>query len=692
MITTRQRKQSHNVSSVAIPRTDLFQKSEIEQSIVRRFEQQVTERGEAIAIQSASQVISYRALNQRANLLARRLVANGQPKKSEPVVIFLEQGQDSITALLAVLKSGKFYIPVDPNFPQSRNAYIVQNSQAQLIITSAEHLSVVQTLADDDCKVFTIEQVKEPDSSSEASAIPSSKNNLNLDISPDQIANVIYTSGSTGRPKGVVQNHRNLLHNCRNYTNPMQITASDRMVLLHSCSVMGAVNGIFNALLNGATIFPFDVKQAGLAALANLLVEEEITIYYSVVTLFRHFANFLATDDVYKNCRFEHLRLIRLGGEAVSKRDLSLYQNQFSDRCRLYLGLGSTETGGIKLLVADKTTTIRGDKLPLGESLDDMTVRLLDASGQDACPGEIGEICVQSPYIALGYWQDPQRTNAAFLPDPEGGDRRIYRTGDLGQYCPDGTLLHCGRKDFQLKVRGYRVEIGEIESVLQQEESVKEVAVKSDRDAIGETRLVAYIVSKKTFDDESLKSIWLRALRHYAQSHLPQYMVPSVFIRLEALPLTPNGKVNRMALPAPEPTDLNGSVAFVAPRTQVEQQILQVWTQVLGIEKIGINDNFFELGGHSLIATQIVARLKSLHQMSLPVTALFKSPTVADLAAIIERSCSEADSAEETSPIEELPSIQSLQEQQDPSPIPFSFAQQRLWLIQQLEPESHAYH
>ena len=656
---------SHNslFNSISYPKNEIFHINEIHQTLTSRFEKQVAEYPEKNAIKDKEISLTYSELNQWANQIARCVIAQ-RGADPEPIVILIEQGRDFIAALLGVLKAGKFYVPLDPEFPKARNRHITENSQASLIITSRKNVELARKLSLPTCNILVLDEIDNEVST----------DNLNLPISPTNLANIIYTSGSTGKPKGVVQNHCNLLHNCRNYTNSMQIVPRDRMTLLHSCSVMGAVNGIFNALLNGATLYPFDVKKEGLNNLAKWLIDEKITIYYSVVTLFRHFASFLS-DNLQFAKQFQDLRLIRLGGEPVFEKDLNLYKKHFYENCLLYIGLGSTETGAIKLFIADKNTQIGEQKIPLGNSVDDMTVLLLDQAGHCVEPGEVGEICVQSQYIALGYWQNPERTQAAFLPDPEGGCQRIYRTGDLGQYLPDGSLIHKGRKDFQIKVRGYRVEVAEIEASLLENAKVKETVVKDQKNNRDETILVGYIVPE---DGESLSS---NELHKDLLERIPDYMLPSAFVFLESLPLTPNGKVDRRALPVPHLSQQAAGADFIAPRTSLENQISEIWCEVLNLQQVGIHQNFFELGGHSLLASQVIVRLSQVLQLELSMHSLFEHPTLVDFAEFVKQ-------VPECGKLFSVPQL--VKRNQDI--VPLSFAQQRLWFLQQLEPDNSAYH
>jgi acyl-coenzyme A synthetase/AMP-(fatty) acid ligase/acyl carrier protein len=441
-------------------------------------------------------------------------------------------------------------------------------------------------------------------------------------ISPDNRSWILYTSGSTGQPKGVSQNHRNVLHLMMNYTNALHICRHDRMTLLHS----GLTLDIFGALLNGAALYPLEIKQEGLSALADWLVRNGITIYRSFPTTFRQF-----TDTLADNATFPHVRVVHLGGETVTRRDVERYRKHFPPHCILINHLGSNEAGGMATYYIDNATEIEEPTVPVGYPVPDNQVLLLDQHDSAVGPGDAGEIAVRSRYLALGYWGRPDLTRERFLEEPTGGNERLFLTGDLGRRLPDGCLLHLGRKDFQVKVRGYRVELAEIEAALQAIEGVNEAAVVARVEGEAGVRLVAYVASAKP------PGLTITTLRDALAATLPDHMIPSAFVFLDALPLTPNGKVDRRSLPAPERLRPNLDVPFAVARTPIEEELVRIWAEVLDLEQIGVHDPFLDLGGNSLLATSVISRVLTAFQVELPLRTLFESPTVADMALAINQ-------------------------------------------------------
>ncbi|WP_238178451.1 amino acid adenylation domain-containing protein [Calothrix sp. 336/3] len=591
-----------------------FTKADTEQSIPSRFEQQVQKYSGNIAIKTKTTTLTYQQLNQKANQIAR-LILTQKDSNQQAIALLLEQGADFIAAIFAVLKLGKIYIPLDAQFPRHRLEYILADSQAPLIITNTRNLALAQELATTESEIYNIDQMN-PEIASE---------NLDLEISPDTAAYIIYTSGSTGKPKGVLQSHRNVLHYCMNNTNAMHICSEDRMTLLYSCSVMGAVRCIFNSLLNGASLYTLNVKEEGLNQLVNLLIQEKITIYHSVATLFRHFIDILTGEE-----EFPHLRVIRLGGEAAVRRDVQLYRKYFPETCHFYASLGSTETGTTRHFLINHQTPIHTSTVPIGYPVEDVEILLLDVEGNPVKEGETGEIVVKSRYLALGYWGKPELTKAVFKPCADG--TTLYHTGDLGRMATDGCLIHMGRKDFQVKIRGFRIELAEIEMALMDTGIFKETVVITREDTPGNTHLVAYLVTYPG------KTTTVKELRETLQHQLPEYMVPTAFIFLERIPLTPNGKINRLALPVPEYGQTASEGSYIAPSDRLERELLELWEQVLGIQPIGMEDNFFELGGHSLMAIQLFAQIEKKFHKQLPLATLIKSATPRAIAKIIRQS------------------------------------------------------
>jgi acyl carrier protein len=319
-----------------------------------------------------------------------------------------------------------------------------------------------------------------------------------------------------------------------------------------------------------------------------------------------------------------------VGGEPVYARDVELYKKHFPQDCLFVNRLGSTETGTIRWYFVNKDTALSGNAVPVGYPAPDNEILLLDAVAEEG--GQVGEIAVRSPYLSPGYWRRPDLTHAAFLPNLEGGNARIYRTGDIGRLLPDGRLICLGRKDFQIKIHGYRIEVGEVEGALFDLPAVKEAAVVGTKDGSGDYRLVAYVVL------EPHGALTVSALRRALAAKLPAYMVPSAFILLDSLPKAPNGKVRLSALPAPGRARPDLDSLMMPPRTPVETAVCAIWREVLELDEIGIHDPFLDLGGHSLAASQVIARITETFRVDFPLRTLFEAPTVAELAAVITAS------------------------------------------------------
>ena len=633
-----------------------FEFSEIEQSISDRFEKIARQYPDNIAIQTRTKSLTFAGLNQAANRIAHTILQHNKDEKM--VAVLLKQGADYLASMLGTLKAGKTYIPIDPTFPRERLDHIIADSQPNLLLTVSEHQALAQELITSNGRVINVDEIP----------LDVSVENPRLPVSPDNLAYLIYTSGSTGRPKGVMQNHRNALHNCRNNTMLYQINAKDRLILLYSSSVMGAVRVTYNALLNGAGLYYVDVKETGIPELTRTLVEKKITVYHSVASLFRFFCQTLTADHT-----FPHLRGIIMGGEATLRSDLDLYKKHFP-HALLYVGIGSTEAGTMRQIVLDNKTILHGSTVPPGYPVENMEVMILDEARQPVGPGEIGEIAVRSKYLSFGYWQRPELTQKVFHEHPESGER-TYFTGDLGVILPDGCLVHRGRKDFQVKIRGFRVELTEIEGALRASDQIGETVVVGHKDPAGIMKLIAYVVP------QTGEAVSRRDLRNLLKAKLPDYMIPSFFVMLEALPRTPNGKVNRNALPIPDLSHPERVTDYVAPRSEIETTLSNIWSEVLHVAEVGIHDNFFELGGHSLSVTQLVSRIRTQALAQIEPLDVFAQPTIAELAAWLV--------SKQVQPVEAAAAIAPVARREK---MPLSFSQQRLWFLSQLEPDSAAYH
>ncbi len=540
----------------------LFERTEIEQSISERFEKQVGKHRERLALESRSCRLTYDELNRAANRVGRAILAL-RGEREDQIALLFEHGAGAVIALMGVLKAGKCYVPMDPLYPRARIQYILEDSQSSVIVTDSRNRALAGEVAGAGAGIINIDEMDAGISDAD----------LGLSISPGSPNAIYYTSGSTGQPKGVIRVHRNSLHGIMNQTNAYHICAEDRICLTASQCYAASATDTFGALLNGACLLPFDVSAEGLGNLAEWLAGQEITISHLVPTVFRSFVTCLP-----KVRRFPKLRLLLFGGETVCKRDIQLCKEHFSEHCLLRCGFSATEAhGGATLMLMDQQMEIAGSIVPAGYAMSDKEIWILDEDRNRLGCNEAGEIAVRSRYLSPGYWRKPELTRASFLPDPEGGDARIYLTGDLGRLSADGCLEHLGRKDMQVKVRGVKIELMEVEAALLEIPEVKESAVVAREDAHGDKRLVAYVVAAQ---GERFSSVG--KLRAALMKSLPAQAVPSAFVFLDSLPATPNGKVDRLALPDPSTARplLDGECR--APRNPVEERLTRLWEDVLG--------------------------------------------------------------------------------------------------------------
>jgi amino acid adenylation domain-containing protein len=588
-----------------------FKKHEIEQSIPERFEEIVRRYPDQLAIKMDGRTLTYDELNRAANHVARSIL-EVQRHAGAPIALLLERGINVLTGILGVLKAGTPYVALDPFFPVDRIRYILQDSQANLVVTDSKNRSIASQIELDSGQIIYLD------------ALDYSTPTVNpgLAVSPQAISHLVYTSGSTGKPKGVMQNHINILQETMVYTNGFHISPQDRMTLLASCASGQGAKNAFAALLNGASLFPLDVKSRGVTQLIRLLITEKVTSYHSSATLFRDLVSALTGDE-----RFPELRLIRLASQQVIKKDVESYKKHFANDCIFVNALSSSETGTFRWYFMNKETTIDHDAVPVGYALEDKTAMLLNDDGTGTKPGEIGEIAIKSRYLSPGYWRQLDLTNSKFLSNPDG-DERVYRTGDLGRFAAPGCLLHIGRKGLRTKIRGYSVEIAEIEKALLEHPQIKDAGVVTWDNARGEEYLVAYLVPHPN------GALHVGDLRVFLKHKLPDYMIPSAFVFMESLPLT-NHKLDRKALPKPDGKRPQLNVPYFEPRNETEQKLVKIWQDVLDVSPVGIDDNFLDLGGHSLAASRVISRVNQTFQLELPIRAFLESPTVAEMAAII---------------------------------------------------------
>jgi len=588
-----------------------FRLEELDQAIPARFEQQVARFPDRAAVQAGGRTLTYHGLNHAANRVARAILAE-RGTAGEPVVLVVAHPAAAVTGILGILKAGKTVVPVEASYPATRLARIVEHSEARTLVVDGAMRTVARSLSIRHRGVIDIDALEGV-----------SGDNIGLPISPSAIERIVYTSGSTGHPKGVFRTHRAAMHTIMLFTNSICVCPDDRLLLLFSHTHGAGLNGLFTALLNGAGVVLFDARRDGLAELADVMSRDVITLYYSVPTVFRTFA-----ESLPPGARFPSLRLIDLSGEPVSRHDVDLYRRIAPPQCVLRNHLGSSEAGFHRWYFLDKQTEIDGGVVPAGYAVPTVTTTVVDDDGHEVECGEIGEIAVQSQYLECGYWRDPELTRRVFTPVTGRHGARMYRTGDLGRMLADGCLVCLGRKDSQIKIRGHRVEPAETEAALRGHPAVKDAAVAGRADpASGDVRLVAYVVP------HGLPPSAVE-LRDAILGILPQYMAPAAFVFLETLPTLPNGKVDYRALPAPAWDGARRRDDAVPPRT-LERRLAQIWENVLGIGYVAPGDNFFELGGDSLTAARILHRIEETWGRRLRLSTFLKDATVEHLADLV---------------------------------------------------------
>jgi amino acid adenylation domain-containing protein len=617
-----------------------------QQCLHQLIEAQVERTPDAIALVHGEERLSYQELNRRANRLAHRLRAQGVGP-NQLVGVCLERSSEMVVALLGILKAGGAYLPLDPSHPAERVAFILEDARVGLVVTQrhfAERFSSVGA-----CTICV---------DADAPAIARAKDSNLGSGDGHHLAYVLYTSGSTGRPKGVAIEH----HSAAVFVDWVRSTLSpEELAGVLAGTSIGfdiSVLELFVPLICGGKV----ILAENALALPQLPAASEVTLISTVPSVM---AELLEQGGVPLS-----VRSVILGGETLP-HPLARRVYQQETIQRLYNLYGPTET----TVYSTWALVPPGAPEPptIGRPIANTRVYVLDGNLQPVPVGVPGELYISGAGLARGYLNRPELTAERFIPNPFGdrGDR-LYRTGDLVRWLPSGELDSLGRLDHQVKVRGFRIEPGEVESVLGQHPGVRQAAVVARGDTPESKRLVAYLTDPAPTPQE---------LRAFLKGKLPEYMVPSAFVALDALPLSPNGKIDRQALAAIEETRPELQADFIAPRTPVEEEVAAIWASVLGLDRVGVHDNFFDVGGHSLLATQVISRLAKVFQVELPLRRLFEIPTVAGLAETVEvaRLAGEA---------LRLPPLQCLPRE---GPLPLSFAQQRLWFLDRFEPDSPFY-
>ncbi len=637
-----------------------------------RFEAQVSRAADAVALVFADQALTYGELDRRANQLAHYLQSLGVGPEAF-VGVCMERSLEMLIALLGILKAGGAYVPLDPAYPTERLAFMLEDARPSALLTQERLLA---HLPEYHAHVVCLD-------ADWMSIARSSETDLTRAVGADNAAYMIYTSGSTGRPKGVMISHRALVQYILGAIDHFVLTPQDRVLQFASISFDAAAEEIYPCLLTGAAlVLRTDAMLDSIATFMRACAAEDITLLDLPTAYWHSLAAEVATIDWPPS-----VRLVIIGGEQARPEWLPAWHTHVPSHVRLINTYGPTEAT-IVATTCDLAGVGRSNRIDtaIGRPVANVQVYLLNSHLQPVPIGVLGELYIGGGALARGYLNRPELTAEKFIPNPfrgesgadtSGEDLRLYKTGDLARYLPDGNIEFLGRVDHQVKIRGFRIELGEIEAALKQHPKVREavvVARSADRGR-SDKQLAAYIVARTS---EPLDT---RELRDWLKEKLPAYTLPAAFVMLQSLPLTLSGKIDRRALPAPDWNTASARKTCVLPRTPIEQALASIWIEVLGIKQISIHDNFFELGGHSLLAAQIAARLGHFFGHELTVRLLFEAPTIAVLAERIEAAIRSV--AEEPPP--------PIKHVSTDGPVPLSFGQQQLWLIDQLTQGSVAY-
>jgi len=639
---------------------------QLDAAFPRLFEAQVERTPDAIAVICGPGQLKYAELNQRANLLARLLVEQGVGAESV-VGLFMRRDINLMISILAVLKAGGAYLPLDPDYPAQRVRTILEQSGARLVVTAREFLGTLNEVCDDrEVPVVVVEDALEQQRETQ---------NLPPRSLPDNLAYIIYTSGSTGVPKGVMIHHRGMVNHLWANIEALSMTESDVLAQTASqCFDISVWQFLAPLIIGGrVVIFPDEITQDP----PRLLSEVDragVTVFEIVPSLLQ-----VALADMKAQKHKPELRSLRwllpTGEEApvaLCREWLRTYPN-----VPLMNAYGPSEcSDDVTLAPIHEPPDESVSRVSIGTPVGNLQVAIVDPELNLLPVGVPGELCVRGVGVGRGYLSLPSRTASVFIPDPFSREpgARMYRSGDRAKYLPDGSIEFLGRMDHQVKVRGHRIELGEIEAVLSQVPGVSEAVVIVREDTPGDARLVGYVIWEANAEMNSAD------VRGQLRKQLPDYMAPAALVTLERMPLSPNGKVDRKALPAPEAASQDNQ-NFIGPRNPTEEVLTAIWSEILNTERIGVEDNLFEHGAHSLLVTQVISRIRKVFKVEPPLRLFFECPTIGGMARAIETLQSKAEGIA-------APPIVRITRAGD---LPLSFTQERMWFLDQLEPGLTAY-
>jgi acyl-coenzyme A synthetase/AMP-(fatty) acid ligase/acyl carrier protein len=577
-----------------------------EMSVPARLHAVAARHPERVALLEPTGALTYTQLVAGARRVAGAILGGDAGPGGGAVAILSSLDSSAILAVLGVLEAGRIFIVPDRSLSLAAMQRVLDDAGVDVILTDAGHLRTARDVAGGRRRVLPLEDIRHT-GRAEAGA---------SDIGPATPATIIYTSGTTGSPRGAVHTHRTLLAEAVLAANPFCLSDADRVACPTSLAWLASIFTLLGPLVVGSCACPFDVAAHGIERFAAWARAARLT-HISMRVVVRQL---LQRPD---RTVFPDPRIVMLGGDTIYRQDIEAACDLFPNAI-IGTGLASSEAGRVSYLFMDRATPLP-TVVPLGYAVAGKRVRILREDGQDADPSDAGQIAVQSRHVAAGYWRQPDLTAARLAVVGPGGER-LSLTGDLGRRLDDGCLLHLGRVDFQVKIRGYQVPLNAVEAALLALDGVREAAVVADGSGADERRLVAYVAPASSVPEQ---------LRRALSAALPAHMVPQIFVCLDALPRTGSGKVDRHALPPPGQARPAVATPFTPSRDEIERLIAVVWATMLGLEEVGIDDQFLELGGDSLAAMRIAARVMQVARVELPMSALLETSTVAEMATVV---------------------------------------------------------
>ncbi|URC11724.1 non-ribosomal peptide synthetase [Flavobacterium sp. B183] len=619
-----------------------------DKTIVDLFEEQVKQTPNAVAVVYGDEKLTYKELDQRSNQLGHYLREQGV-KPDALVGICLERSLEMLIGILGILKSGGAYVPIDPEYPTDRIAYMLKDAGIDLVVSSQTSCNVINK----ELSVLCLDKDWELISGYPTTA-------LSTVLTASNLAYVIYTSGSTGTPKGVLITHKNVVRLFKNESPLYDFGSGDVWTLFHSFCFDFSVWEMYGALLHGGrlVVVPKSLTKDAVS-FKELLIKEGVTVLNQTPGSF-----YVLQEEFLSKNSLHSLRYVIFGGEALNSTYLERWKRSYVD-CKLINMYGITETTvhvTYKEITESDTQSLISN---IGTAIPTLGCYIVDAHLNLVPIGVEGELCISGAGVARGYLNREDLTNEKFIANPFSVDKtsRLYRSGDLARWLPDGNIEYIGRKDDQVKIRGYRIELGEIENILSSLEGVSQCCVLAKEDTAGNKRLVGYVVLEGALNKEQLQN--------QLKLSLPQYMVPQLWVTLDTMPLTGNGKLDKKALPDPDGSELS-SKEYVAPRNETEAQLAEIWQNLLGVEQVGIHDNFFELGGHSLLATRLVSMIRKDLKREVSIREVFEHTTISELGTHLSSQS-------------EGVLLPVITRGERPERIPLSYSQERLWFLDQLQ-------